>query len=45
MRATMTMHIDATPEQVFTFMMDSTATPEAMTMEVVHKTPDYVGTL
>ena len=44
MRATKTMHIDATPEQVFTFMMDSTATPEGMTMEVVHKTPDYVGT-
>ena len=44
MRATKTMHVDATPEQVFSFMLDSTATPRGMTMEVVYESPDVVGT-
>ena len=43
MRATKTMHIDATPEQVFSFMLDSTATPRGMTMEIVYESPDVVG--
>jgi hypothetical protein len=43
MRAAKTMHIDATPEQVFSFMLDSTATPRGMTMEIVHESPDVVG--
>ena len=43
MRATKTMHIDATPEQVFSFMLDSTATPRGMTMEAVHESPDVLG--
>ena len=43
MRATKTMHIDATPEQEFSFMLDWTATPRGMTMEVVHESPDVVG--
>jgi hypothetical protein len=43
MRATKTMHIDATPEQVLAFMLDSTFTPPGMTMEVVHESPDVVG--
>lgn len=44
MRATKTMHVDATPEQVFSFLTDTTATPKGMTMEAVHETPDVVGT-
>lgn len=44
MRATKSIHIDATPEQVFSFLMDSTVTPKGMTMDVVHETPDVVGT-
>jgi len=43
MRATKTMHIDATPEQVFSFFLDATATPRGMTMEAVHESPDVVG--
>ena len=43
MRATKTMHIDATPEQVFSFMLDFSATPPGMAMEVVHESPDVVG--
>jgi hypothetical protein len=38
------MHIDATPEQVISAMLDPTATPRGMTMEVVHESPDVVGT-
>lgn len=44
MRATKTVHVEAKPEQVFSFFLDSTATPKGMTMEVVHETPDVVGT-
>ena len=44
MRATKTMHIDATPEQVFSYMLDSTFTAPGMTMEVVYESPDVVGT-
>lgn len=44
MRATKTVHVDAKPEDVFSFMFDSTVTPKGMTMEVVHETPDVVGT-
>ena len=44
MKATKTVHIDAKPEQVFSFFRDSTATPEGMAMEVVHESPDVVGT-
>ena len=43
MRATKTMHIDATPEQVLSFMLDMTFTPPGMAMEVVHESPDVVG--
>jgi hypothetical protein len=44
MRATKTMHIDATPEQVFSSMLDATFTPPGMDMEVVYESPDVVGT-
>jgi hypothetical protein len=43
MRATKTMHIDATPEQVLSFMLDSTALPKGMTMEAVYESPGVVG--
>ena len=43
MKATKTIHVDATPEQVFSFFLDSTATPRGMTMEFVHESPDVVG--
>ena len=43
MRATKTMHIDATPEQVLSYMLDMTFTPPGMAMEVVHESPDVVG--
>jgi uncharacterized protein YndB with AHSA1/START domain len=43
MRATKTMHVDATPEKVFSFFLDSTATPKGMTMEAVYESPDVVG--
>ena len=43
MRATKTMHVDATPEQVMSFFLDSTATPAGMTMEAVYESPDVVG--
>jgi carbon monoxide dehydrogenase subunit G len=37
------MHVDATPEQVFSFLVDSTATPRGMTMEAVYDSPGVVG--
>jgi hypothetical protein len=37
------MHIDATPEQVLSFMLETTATPPGMTMEAIHESPDVVG--
>jgi uncharacterized protein YndB with AHSA1/START domain len=43
MKATKTVHVDATPEQVFSFFLDPTATPRGMTIEVVHESPDVVG--
>ena len=43
MKATKTMHVDATPEQVFSFMLDSAFTPPGMSMEAVHESPDVVG--
>ena len=43
MRATRTIHIDATPEQVMSFLVNSTATPAGMTMEAVYESPDVVG--
>ena len=43
MRATKTMHIDASPEQVFSFMLDSTVTPKGMTMKAVYESSDVVG--
>ena len=43
MRATKTVHIDAKPEQVESFFLDSTATPTGMTMESVYESPDVVG--
>ena len=43
MRATKTLHVDATPEQVMSFFLDSTATPRGMTMEAVYESPDVVG--
>jgi carbon monoxide dehydrogenase subunit G len=44
MRATKTLHVDAEPEQVMSFFVDSTATPPGMAMEVVYESPDVVGT-
>ena len=44
MRATKVTHIDSKPKDVFSFFLDSTATPRGMTMEVVHESPDVVGT-
>jgi hypothetical protein len=41
--ATKTVHIAAAPEQVFSFMLDSTATPKGMTMEAVYESSDVVG--
>ncbi|MBT8164465.1 MAG: SRPBCC family protein [Acidimicrobiia bacterium] len=43
MKATKTIHVDAKPEQVLSFLLDSTATPRGMTMEFVHESPDVVG--
>ena len=43
MKATKTMHTDATPERVMSFFLDSTATPPGMTMEAVYESPDVVG--
>ena len=43
MRATKTLHTDATPDRVMSFFLDSTATPPGMTMEAVHESPDVVG--
>lgn len=43
MRATKVIHVDATPKQVFSFLVNSTATPSGMTMEAVHESPDVVG--
>ena len=43
MRATKTIHTDATPKRVMSFFLDSTATPPGMTMEAVHESPDVVG--
>ena len=40
MRATKSMHVDATPEQVFSFLLDSTFTPPGMAMEAVHESQD-----
>jgi len=43
MRATKTVHVDATPEQVISFFLDSTATPRGMTMKTVYESPEIVG--
>lgn len=43
MKATKTVHVDATPEQVLSFMLDTTATPPGMTMGAVYESPDVVG--
>ena len=43
MRATKTMHVDAKPELVMSFFVDSTNTPPGMTMEAVYESPDVVG--
>lgn len=43
MRATKTMHSEATPDRVMSFFLDETATPPGMTMETVYETPDVVG--
>ena len=43
MRATKSMHVDATPEQVFSFLLDSTFTPPGMAMEVVYESQDVLG--
>lgn len=42
-KATKTMHVDAKPERVMSFFLDSTATPRGMTMEAVYESPDVVG--
>ncbi len=43
MRATKIIHVDATPEEVMSFFLDSTATPKGMTMEAVYESPDVIG--
>ncbi len=43
MQATRTAHVEAAPERVMAFIVDSTATPPNVTMEVVYETPDVVG--
>ena len=43
MKATKSMHVDATPERVMSFFLDSTATPPGMTMEAVYESPDVAG--
>ena len=43
MKATKTIHVDAKPERVMSFFVDSTATPEGMTMEAVYESPEVVG--
>ena len=43
MNATKTIHVDAQPERVMSFFLDSTATPRGMTMEPVHESPEVVG--
>ena len=43
MRVTRTMHVDAEPEELLAFFVDSSATPPGMTMEVVHESPEVVG--
>ncbi len=43
MRATKSTHVEAKPEQVMSFFLDSTATPPGMTMEAVYESPDVVG--
>ena len=43
MRATRTIRVDATPERVMSFFLDSTATPRGMTMKAVYESPDVVG--
>ena len=43
MKATKTIHVDAKPEEVMSFFLDSTATPKGMSMEAVHESPDVVG--
>lgn len=43
MRATKTLHVDAKPEEVMSFFLDSTATPKGMTMEAVYESPDVIG--
>ena len=43
MRATKSTHVDATPERVMSFFLDSTATPPGITMEAVYESPDVVG--
>ena len=43
MKATKTMHVDANPEQVISFLLDSTATPRGMTMKAVYESPGVVG--
>ena len=43
MKATKTMHVDAKPERVMSFFLDSTLTPQGMTMEAVYESPDVVG--
>ena len=43
MRATRTMHADVEPEQVTSFLVDSSVNPPGMTMEVVYESPAVVG--
>ena len=43
MRATKVTHVDAKPEEVFSFFLDWSATPPGLTMEVVHESSEVVG--
>lgn len=43
MRVTRAMHVDVEPEELLAFLVDSSATPPGMTMEVVHESPEVVG--
>ena len=43
MKESRTMHFDAEPEQVTSFLVDSSIIPSGMTMEAIHESPAIVG--
>ncbi len=45
MRMTTAMHVDAEPEEVVSFMLDSSVNPPGMTMAPVYETPGIEGSV